>query len=177
MLKSMHRATSKEEIIAIITKLRKEIPSVSIRTSLIVGFPGETEEQFQELVQFVQEYPLDNVGIFKFSREPGSYAYELPNQIPEEVKEERYHRLMKVQQKTVKKQLKKMKGKKIPVMVEGYHPETELLMIGRHAGQCPDIDGQVIINDGRLVKAFGEIYLVEITDQTDYDLIGRVVKS
>ena len=177
MLKSMHRATSKEEIIAIITKLRKEIPSVSIRTSLIVGFSGETEEQFQELVQFVQEYPLDNVGIFKFSREPGSYAYELPNQIPEEVKEERYHRLMKVQQKTVKKQLKKMKGKKIPVMVEGYHPETELLMIGRHAGQCPDIDGQVIINDGRLVKAFGEIYLVEITDQTDYDLIGRVVKS
>jgi len=177
MLKSMHRATSREDIIAIITKLRKEIPNVSIRTSLIVGFPGETEEQFEELVEFVQEYPLDNVGIFKFSREEGSHAYDLPDQIPEEVKEQRYHRLMKVQQKIVKKQLKRMKGKRISVIVEGYHPETNLLMIGRHAGQCPDIDGQVIINDGRKVKAFGEVYTVEVTDYMDYDLVGRVIEK
>jgi len=177
MLKSMRRATSREDIIAVITKLRKELPNVSIRTSLIVGFPGETEEQFEELVQFVQEYPLDNVGIFKFSREPGSHAYDLPDQIPEEVKEQRYHRLMKVQQKVVEKQLKKMKGKKISVIVEGYHPETNLLMIGRHAGQCPDIDGQVIINDGRKVKAFGQVYTVEVTDHMEYDLVGRVIEK
>ena len=177
MLKSMRRATSREDIIAVITKLRKELPNVSIRTSLIVGFPGETEEQFEELVQFVQEHPLDNVGIFKFSREPGSHAYDLPDQIPEEVKEQRYHRLMKIQQKVVEKQLKKMKGKKISVIVEGYHPETNLLMIGRHAGQCPDIDGQVIINDGRKVKAFGQVYTVEVTDHMEYDLVGRVIEK
>lgn len=175
VLKAMRRLTSKEDIMAIITKLRHEIPEVVIRTSLIVGFPGETEEQFEELVQFIQDYPLDNVGIFKFSREPGSHAYSLPDQIPEEVKEQRYHRLMQVQKKAVKKQLKKMIGKKLQVFVEGYHPETQLLMVGRHYGQCPDIDGQVIINDGRKVKAFGQLYTVEITDIADYDLIGRVI--
>jgi len=177
ILKSMRRATSREDIIEVITKLRKEIPAVSIRTSLIVGFPGETEEQFEELVRFVQEHPLDNVGIFKFSREPGSHAHDLPDQIPEEVKEQRYHRLMQVQKKVVVKQLKKMKGRKLSVVVEGYHPESNLLMIGRHAGQCPDIDGQVIINDGRKVKAFGQVYTVEVTDHTDYDLVGRVIEK
>lgn len=175
ILKSMRRLTSKEDIIAIITKLRREIPEIVIRTSLIVGFPGETEEQFEELMQFVKDHPLDNVGIFKFSREPGSHAYSLPDQIPEEVKTERYHRLMQVQQKVVKKRQKKMIGKKVSVFVEGYHPETQLLMVGRHYGQCPDIDGQVIINDGRKVKAFGQLYTVEITDSADYDLIGRVI--
>lgn len=175
MLKAMRRATSKEDITRTITHLRKEIPDVVIRTSLIVGFPGETEEQFEELVEFIQEHPLDNVGIFKFSREPGSHAYDLPNQISEEIKEERYHRLMQVQKEIVKKQQKKMIGKKVQVFVEGYHPETDLLMVGRYYGQCPDIDGQVIINDGRKVKKFGKLYTVEITDVADYDLIGRVV--
>ncbi len=175
VLKAMHRSTSKEDIIAIITKLRREIPEVIIRTSLIVGFPGETEEQFEELVQFIQDHPLDNVGIFKFSREPGSHAYALPDQISEEVKNERYHRLMQVQKKVVKKRQKKMIGKKLQVFVEGYHPESPLLMVGRYYGQCPDIDGQVIINDGRKVKGFGQLYPVEITDIADYDLIGRVV--
>lgn len=175
VLKAMRRMTSKEDIIQTITHLRREIPEVVIRTSLIVGFPGETEEQFEELVRFIQDHPLDNVGIFKFSREPGSHAYSLPDQIPEEVKNQRYHRLMQVQKKVVKKLQKKMIGKKLPVFVEGYHPETNMLMVGRHYGQCPDIDGQVIINDGRKVKAFGQLYTVEITDIADYDLIGRVI--
>lgn len=174
VLKRMRRLTSKEDITAIIKKLRREIPEIVIRTSLIVGFPGETEEQFEELVRFIQDNPLDNVGIFKFSREPGSTAYDLPDQIPEEIKNQRYHRLMQVQKKMVKKQLKKMVGKKLCVFVEGYHPESPLLMIGRYHGQCPDIDGQIIINDGRKVKAFGQLYSVEITDIADYDLIGRV---
>lgn len=175
LLKSMRRLTSKEDIIAIVAKLRKEIPHVVIRTSLIVGYPGETDEQFEELVQFIQEHPLDNVGIFKFSREPGSHAYDLPDQISEEVKAQRYHRLMQIQKKVVQKRQKKMIGQKLSVFVEGYHPESPLLMIGRHKGQCPDIDGQVIINDGRKVKAFGQLYTVEITGTADYDLIGRVL--
>ncbi|MEI8124258.1 MAG: 30S ribosomal protein S12 methylthiotransferase RimO [Parachlamydiaceae bacterium] len=175
ILKSMHRATSREDIISTISKLRKEIPDMVIRTSLIVGFPGETEEQFDELAEFIQEHPLDNVGIFRFSREPGSHAYDLPDQIAEGVKKKRYDKLMKIQKKTVAKTNQKWLGKKLAVVVEGYHPESKLLMVGRHHGQCPEIDGQVIINDGRLVKAFGEIYTVEITDVAEYDLIGRVI--
>lgn len=177
MLKAMHRATSREDIIATITKLRQEIPEVVIRTSLIVGFPGETEAQFEDLVDFVQHYPLDNIGVFKFSREPDSFAYNLPDQIPEEIKEARYRRLMQVQKKVLKKLNKKWIGKRIPVIVEGYHPETKLLMRGRHYGQCPDIDGEVIINDGRLVKEFGMRYQVQISDVADYDLVGAVVDS
>lgn len=175
MLRAMRRTTSKEAITKIITKLRDEIPDVVIRTSLMVGFPGETEAHFEEMVQFIQEYPLDNVGIFQFSREPNSHAYDLPNQVPEEVKERRYKRLMQTQKKIVKKRNKTLIGKRLPVVVEGYHPESSLLMRGRTYGQCPEIDGQVIINDGRKVKAFGQRCLVEITDFADYDLIGRVV--
>lgn len=175
ILKSMRRATSKEDIIHIITKLRQEIPQVAIRTSLIVGYPGETEEQFEELVKFVKDYPLDNIGIFKFSREPGSHAYDLPDQIDEETKERRHEKLMKIQHKIVQKRNKAIAGQKVQVIVEGYHPETNYLMIGRTMGQCPEIDGQVIINDGRKVTAFGQVYTVEITDAADYDLVGRVL--
>lgn len=175
MLKSMRRATSREDIIETITKLRREVPDVVIRTSLIVGFPGETEEQFNELAQFIQEYPLDNIGIFKYSREPGSHSYDLPNQIEDSIKQKRYDKLMKIQQKVVKKRNATYVGKKLSVVVEGYHPETKLLMVGRFYGQCPEIDGQVLINDGRKVKAFGQIYTVEITDSSEYDLVGRVV--
>ncbi len=174
VLKAMHRATSAEEVKQTITALRKALPDISIRTSLIVGFPGETDAQFEELCSFLKEYPLDNVGIFKFSREPGSHAYDLPDQIPEEVKEKRWDKLMQIQKKQVQKLNKRFIGKTIPVMVEGYHPETKLLMRGRHTGQCPDIDGQVLINDGRKVTGFGQIFSVEITDVADYDLIGRV---
>lgn len=175
MLKAMRRTTSKEDITNTITKLRQEIPDIVIRTSLMVGFPGETDEQFEEMELFIQKFPLDNIGIFKYSREEGSHSYDLPNQISEEVKEERYHRLMKTQQKIVKKRNRKMIGKKLPVVVEGYHPDSPMLMRGRYYGQCPEIDGQIIINDGRKVKAFGKRYTVEITDFAEYDLIGRVV--
>lgn len=174
VLKSMHRATSKDEITTTIKALRKALPDISIRTSLIVGFPGETEDQFEELCQFLKEYPLENVGIFKFSREPGSHAYDLPQQIAEEVKEKRWDKLMQIQKKQVQKINKKLIGKTLDVVIEGYHPETKLLMVGRHKGQCPDIDGQVIINDCHGVTGFGQVYKVEITDAADYDLVGRV---
>ena len=175
MLKSMRRATSKQQIIDIIEKLRAQIPNIFIRTSLIVGFPGETEEQFAELADFIQKHPLDNVGIFKYSREKGSHSYDLENQVPEEIKQLRYQKLMKLQQKVLKKRQKRLIGQRLKVVVEGYHPESKMLMIGRHMGQCPDIDGQVIINDGRKVKAFGEVYTVEISEQMGYDLLGQVI--
>lgn len=174
MLQSMRRTTSKKDIIETIEKLRKEIPAITIRTSLIVGFPGETEEDFAELCEFVKAYPLDNIGIFRYSREPKSHSYDLPDQIPEEIKEARYHKLMQIQQNTLTKLNKKWLKKTIPVVIEGYHPESKYLMVGRHAGQCPEIDGQVIINDTRGVTAFGKIYPVKISETTAYDLIGKV---
>ncbi len=176
LLKAMRRKTSKEEIVAIIEKLREQIPGMAIRTSLIVGFPGETEEQFEELCDFVQEYPLDHVGIFTYSKEEGSAAAEMEGQIEESVKEERQEILAALQQEVVEERSEQFIGKKMKVLVEGFHPESELLMRGRHSGQCPDIDGQVIINDGRAVNAFNEWYEVEITDLAGYDLIGRVLR-
>ena len=171
----MRRATSKEDIIRVITRLREKMPDVVIRTSLIVGYPGETKEQFEELAKFLQDSPLDNVGIFEFSPEEGSHAATLPDQIPDRVKAKRQRRLASIQLKQVEKLNEKMLGQVIPVVVEGYHPESDLLMRGRHQGQCPEVDGQVIINDGRLVEAFGEVYNVEITEVAGYDLVGRVV--
>lgn len=177
ILKAMRRKTSKREIISTLEKLRRKIPDITIRTSLMVGFPGETDEQFEELLTFVQEHPLDNVGIFKFSAEEAASASKFENQVPEEIKEERYTRLVATQMAQVDTRNERFIGKKLSVMVEGFHPESELLMRGRFAGQCPEIDGQVIINDGRKVSGFGQLYDVEITDVAGYDLIGRVVKA
>ena len=177
VLKAMHRKTSRAQIIGIIEKLRKEVPGVVIRTSLMVGFPGETEREFQELIEFIQEHPLDNVGIFKFSLEKEAYAAKLENQISEEVKQERFERLVLAQKAIVSERNQLLIGKKVKAIVEGFHPDSEFLLRARFSGQCPEIDGQIIINDGRKVTAFGELYEVEITDALDYDLIGRVVGS
>lgn len=174
VLKNMRRKTSKEEIEGIIGLLRKELPEISIRTSLIVGFPGETDGEFKELLAFCKEYQLDNVGIFRYSREPGSAAAAFDGQISDEVKEERWHQLMQVQGKVVQKKLKTMVGKTIEVVVDGTHPESPYLLVGRHQGQCPEIDGQVIINDGRLVKSVGERYFVKVSAVAGYDLVGAV---
>ena len=162
MLKSMRRKTSKEEIIATIQKLRKAVPDIVIRTSLMVGFPGETEEEFEELVDFVKEFALDNIGIFKYSMEKEAPSASYEGHISEEVKERRHAILAKAQLESVRKSSRKWIGRTVPVIVEGYHPESQLLMRGRHYGQCPEIDGEVIINDGRKVKEFGELYKVEI---------------
>ncbi len=175
VLKAMHRTTSKEEIIDILSKVRKEVPNVVIRTSLMVGFPGETEEQFEELLDFVKKVPLDNVGIFKFSLEKEAYAAKLPNQIADDVKQARFEKLAAAQQKMVRKRNKQMIGRTVHAIVEGFHPESNMLLRARFYGQCPEIDGQVIINDGRKVTEFGKVYEVEITDSTDYDLIGTVL--
>ncbi len=155
--------------------LRREIPNVSIRTSLMVGFPGETEPQFEELLAFVQKVPLDHVGVFQFSLEKEAYAAKLSGQIPEEVKRDRFERLAALQLKMVRKRNKKRVGTTYRSIIEGYHPESKLLLRARHSGQCPEIDGQIIINDAQGVDAFGKLYDVEITDTADYDLIGRVV--
>jgi ribosomal protein S12 methylthiotransferase len=177
ILKAMRRKTSRAQILETIEKLRERLPGVMIRTSLMVGFPGETDEQFEELVEFIQKYPLDNIGIFKYSREEESHSATLQGHVSEEVKQKRFERLVKTQAKIVKKRNAAFIGKRLNVIVEGYHPETQLLMRGRFYGQCPEIDGQVIINDATHVTAFGTFYEVEITDVAGYDLIGKVIAA
>lgn len=177
ILKAMHRTTSKRQILETLHRLRYEIPDISIRTSLMVGFPGETEEQFGELLQFVKKVPLDHVGVFSFSEEKEAHAAQLPNQIPEAVKRRRLEKLVAAQLKEVRKRNRKKIGSVVEAVIEGFHPESQLLLRARHQGQCPEIDGQIIINDGRHVSSFGQLYSVEITDIADHDLIGRVIPS
>lgn len=175
ILKAMRRKTNREHIVNTYNLLRTSLPDGIIRTSLMVGFPGETEEQFQELLAFIQDYPLDNIGVFTFSKEEEAHAAKLPGHLPKEIKEERYEILMEAQMNIVRKRNQKYLGKKLEVMIEGYHPDSDLLMQGRFYGQCPEIDGVVIINDPRAVQAIGKLHEVEITDILDYDLMGRAL--
>lgn len=177
ILRAMRRKTRSAHIIDTITKLRREIPHIVIRTSLMVGFPGETEENFNELLTFVKQAQLDNVGIFKYSKEEESHSAKLAGHLSDEIKQERFERLAEVQQEVAFAKNQKYIGKKIPVIVEGTHPDSELLLRGRFYGQCPEIDGQVIINDARKVKELGERYEVKITDTAGYDLIGKVTRA
>ena len=175
LLKQMKRHVTKEQIITLIAKLRDQIPEIFLRTSLIAGFPGETDEQFAELLSFVEECPLDHVGIFQYSREMNTPAGRMENQVPEEVKEARQRALLKVQEKVSARRLKALKKTTLDVIIDGVHPESDLLLVGRHRGQCPDIDGQVIINDARRVQRVGGVYRVEITDIAAPDLVGRAI--
>jgi ribosomal protein S12 methylthiotransferase len=175
VLKEMHRTTSRAEIEQTIAKLRQEIPDVSIRTSLMVGFPGETEEQFEELVQFVQKTHLDQVGIFPFSLEQEAYAARLPNQVSAEDKQRRFEILALAQQKSVEERLSRWVGRRVEAIIDGVHPDSPLLYRARHIGQCPELDGQIIINDARKGISIGALHQIEITDVAGIDLIGRVI--
>ncbi|QZA58845.1 30S ribosomal protein S12 methylthiotransferase RimO [Candidatus Rhabdochlamydia porcellionis] len=177
ILKAMKRKTSKEQIIDTIEKLRKNLPNVVIRTSLMVGFPSETEEEVDELIEFIQKHPIDHIGLFKYSCEEQSASAKLSDHIAEEVKQARFEKVAKAQMQLIAQRNQRYIGQKIPVIIEGTHPDSPYLLCGRFSGQAPEIDGMVIINDARKVKNVPELYEVEITDVADYDLIGRVIRS
>lgn len=176
ILKAMHRKTSKKQILDTLQLLREEIPEISIRTSLMVGFPGESDEQFEELAEFVKVAQLDQVGIFQFSSEKEAYAANLPHQIPPKIKQKRFERLAQIQKKALIKKNQKKIGRKVLALIEGEHPDSPLLLTARHAGQCPEIDGQIIINDARNGAKIGQLYEVEITDVLEYDFLGRTLE-
>lgn len=173
MLKRMNRKMTREEIETAIKNIRSEIPDAVIRTQFIVGFPGETEESFQELLDFVKEQKFDRVGCFKYSPEENTAGGKMTDQIDEDIKEDRFHRLMSLQLPISKKKHKAMIGQVIDVIVEGESEESELLLKGRSSQQAPDIDGIVLINEGN--AKVGDLVKVEITDAMEYDLIGSIV--
>ena len=149
------------------------MPEAVIRTQFIVGFPGEGEEEFSELMAFVEEQKFDRVGCFKYSPQDGTAGGKMEDQIDEEVKEERFHRLMKLQQKMSKKIHKRFVGKTLPVIIDGLSEESELLLQGRTSQQAPGIDGVVLINEGD--AKVGDIVNVKITASHDYDMVGHIV--
>jgi ribosomal protein S12 methylthiotransferase len=173
VLKKMNRKMTREEIETVLMNIRQEIPEAVIRTQFIVGFPGETEEQFEELLQFISEQQFDRVGCFKYSPEESTPGGKMPDQVDEETKQRRYEAVMEVQQNISREKHRAFIGKTVEVLVEGYSEETDLLLQGRMSQQAPDIDGVVLINDGE--AKVGDIVKVHITDSMEYDLIGEIV--
>ena len=173
VLKRMNRRSSEAEIRSLIAKLRGEIPGIALRTSLIVGFPGETDEDFKKLLHFVEETRFDRLGVFCYSREEGTPSAEMPDQVSERVKRERYKKLMRTQARVSFKHNRSLVDTEELVLIEGYSEETELLLKGRSSKQAPDIDGQVYVTSGN--AQIGDIVKLRITDSSDYDLIGEIV--
>jgi ribosomal protein S12 methylthiotransferase len=174
ILQAMKRRSTEQQIRDLIDTLRREIPDIALRTSLIVGFPGETLEDFSKLMQFVEQVRFDRLGVFCFSKEEGTPAAEMPEQVSERVKRERYRKLMRVQARLSFRHNRTLIGTTEQVIVEGYSEETELLLKGRSSRQAPDIDGQVYITSG--TADVGDIITLTITDSSDYDLIGEMVE-
>lgn len=173
MLRKMNRKTNKFDIAQKIDHIRQTIPEAVIRTQFIVGFPGEQEEHFDELLDFVGEQQFDRVGCFKYSPEEGTGGFRMTDQVDEEVKQSRHDKLMKLQKNISKKKLKKLVGSTVKVIVEGKSAETDLLLEGRYFGQAPEIDGVTLINSGE--AKIGDFVNVKITQTTDYDLVGEIV--
>jgi ribosomal protein S12 methylthiotransferase len=173
VLKRMNRRNSEAESRQLITTLRREIPGIALRSSLIVGFPGETEDDFRKLLHFVEETQFDHLGVFCYSREEGTPAAVMPDQVSERVKRERYKKLMRAQARLSFKRNRRLIDTLEQVIIEGYSEESDLLLKGRSSRQAPDIDGQVYITAG--TANVGDIVTLRITDSSDYDLIGEIV--
>ncbi|MFN6964150.1 MAG: 30S ribosomal protein S12 methylthiotransferase RimO [Pyrinomonadaceae bacterium] len=179
VLKLMRRGGTRESLERLIERVRARVPGITIRTTFITGFPGETEEDFEELMTFVRNCRFDNVGVFTYSDEEGTPAYELPNKVDPKVARQRRSRLMKEQAK-ISKQLNRAKiGRTFPVMFEGLSQESDLLFQGRLEGQTQDIDGYILINDmpENFEPRIGEIYNVRITEAHEYDLVGEIISK
>jgi len=173
VLKKMNRKMTRKEIELALATIRREIPEAVIRTQFIVGFPGETEEQFEELLQFISEQQFDRVGCFQYSPEENTPGGKMDGQVDDETKVRRYEAVMEVQQNISRKKHRDFIGRTVEVLVEGLSEETDLLLQGRTSQQAPDIDGVVLINDGQ--AKVGDLVQVKITDSMEYDLIGEIV--
>ncbi len=173
LLSLMNRKVTKKKIIGLIKKLRKEIPDLTLRTTFLVGFPGETESDFNELLNFVEESRFDKVGIFPYSREENTRAYDLKPQVPSRTKQDRWDRLFLLQQKISLEKNKSKLGKKVKVLVEGKSERNRFL--GRSQAEAPEVDGLIYIKGEKL--KVGDFVKVKITKALDYDLIGERRRS
>src|SRR5436309_7163956 len=177
VLKLMKRGGNRASLERLINRVRKRVPGIGVRTTFITGFPGETDRDFEELLAFVKNVEFDRVGVFTYSDEEGTPAYNLPNKVDLKIAKRRRVQLMKEQSKIAKRKHKARVGETVRVMFEGASAETDLLWQGRTEAQAPDIDGCVLINDAPegLHPEPGDFVNVEITEAQEYDLIGRIV--
>ncbi|MDO4474096.1 MAG: 30S ribosomal protein S12 methylthiotransferase RimO [Eubacteriales bacterium] len=174
ILKRMGRRTSKEQLMGIVEKLREEIPDISLRTTLITGFPGETQEEHEELMEFVDQMEFDRLGVFTYSPEEDTPAAEMPDQVPEEVKEDRRAELMELQQEIVFDLAEDMIGRELDVMIEG-KVAYESVYVGRTYKDAPNVDGLIFINSEEELMS-GDFVRAKVTGSSEYDLIGEIIQ-
>ena len=175
ILKRMGRRVTSSKVRKLIEKIRAKAPGVALRTSLMVGFPGETREKFAKLLSFVKEAEFDHLGVFTYSEEEGTPSAGMARKVSEELMKERRDQVMKAQNRISMKKNKARVGKTFSVLVDGPSKETDLLIEGRAYFQAPEIDGVVYIAEGEARP--GSFVDVEITEAHPYDLVGRVVAS
>lgn len=173
VLKRMGRRTSKDELVAMVNKLRERIPDIILRTTLIAGFPGETEENHQEMMEFVDEMEFDRLGVFTYSPEENTPAAQMENQLPEEIKEQWRDEIMELQQEIAFDKSESMIGRELLVMVEG-KIANEPAYVGRTYMDAPGIDGNIFINTGEEFMS-GDLVMVKVTGANEYDLIGEIL--
>ena len=174
ILKRMGRRTSKQELTDIVAKLRREIPDIALRTTLITGFPGETDVDHEEVMQFIDECEFDRLGVFTYSREEDTVAAQMPDQIDEEIKEKYRDELMQLQQEISADRSAAMIGRIVRVMIEGFIPEDNTY-VGRSYKDAPNVDGLVFVECDRELMS-GDFIDVKITGSSEYDLIGTIVE-
>jgi ribosomal protein S12 methylthiotransferase len=175
MLKAMRRGVTRAGQDRILDRLRKYVPDVTLRTTFIVGFPGETDSDFDELCDFVREQQFDHVGVFTYFQEQGTPAAEFADQVEEHVREERQAHLMALQAGISRAKLATLVGEELEVLIEGLSTESELLLRGRTSRQAPDVDGQVYITSPPTGVRVGDIRRLRVTQTADYDLVGELV--
>jgi len=177
VLKLMKRGGNRATLEKLIKRVRERVPGIAVRTTFITGFPGETDEDFEELLAFIKNVEFDRVGVFTYSDEEGTPAFELPNKVDPKVAKQRRGRLMKAQSRISRKRNKAKIGEVLRVIFEGESNESDLLWQGRIETQAPDIDGCVLINDASegFLPTRGEMVNVLITEAQQYDLVGRIV--
>lgn len=174
LLASMNRYDTKEQVEALLKKLRTSIPGIVIRTTFIVGFPGETEADFEELKEFVAAQRFENAGVFKYSQEEGTVAGAMPNQIPEEVKENRYHELMALQAEISEELHQDLEGQELDVVIEGFDEENPSLAVARSYREAPDIDGSIFVENADNLH-IGDFTKVRILQGFTYELVAEQV--
>lgn len=172
VLKRMGRRTTNEEIRARIHDIREAIPDICLRTTFITGFPGETDEEFEEMMEFINEMEFDRLGVFTYSPEEGTPAAEMAGQIEEELKEERRAQVMELQQEIAYEAAESMVGRKLYAMVEGKLAEEEVY-VARTYKDAPNVDGLLFIHTDHQLMS-GDFVKVEVTDSVEYDLIGEI---
>jgi ribosomal protein S12 methylthiotransferase len=177
VLRLMKRGGNRESLQRLIARVREKVPGIAIRTTFITGFPGETDEDFEELMTFVRNCRFDNLGVFTYSDEEGTPAFDLPDKVDPKIAKRRRNRLMKEQAKISKQVNKSKVGKTYKVLFEGLAQESDLLFQGRLEGQTQEIDGHILINDmpEDLEPQIGAVYNVRITEAFEYDLVGEII--